>query len=228
MNTKNIVLIVDDEESIRKLLKARLEREGHVVETATCVAEAEFALGQSPNISVIVSDVKMPGKDGLTFTHEVKQKNRDMKVIVMTGHGEKSTAIQALRVGATDYLEKPFDMEEMAHAVNRAMNEAKLENENASYAQTVVNFQAAVQKTQEENPLANEWNDHEVTSSYTVLKKKWSEAFEKEYLTQVLTKHQGNVTAAAREAAVDRSNFLRLLRRHHIDAAAYRTTKKAA
>ena len=228
MNTKNIVLIVDDEESIRKLLKARLEREGHVVETATCVEEAEAALAKNQNYSVIVSDVKMPGKDGITFTRELKQKNRDMKVIVMTGHGEKSTAIQALRVGATDYLEKPFDMEEMAHSVNRALNEMKLENENASYAQTVVSFQASVQKTQEENPLANEWSDHEVTSSYTVLKKKWSEAFEKEYLTQVLTKHQGNVTAAAREAAVDRSNFLRLLRRHHIDAAAYRVTKKAA
>jgi DNA-binding NtrC family response regulator len=228
MNTKNIVLIVDDEETIRKLLKARLEREGHGVHTATCAEEAEAALEQNPNISVVVSDIKMPGKDGLTFTRDLKQKNRDMKVIVMTGHGEKSTAIQALRVGATDYLEKPFDMEEMAHSVNRAMNEAKIENENASYAQTVVNFQVAVQKTQEENPLANEWNDHEVTSSYTVLKKKWSEAFEKEYLTQVLTKHQGNVTAAAREAAVDRSNFLRLLRRHHIDAAAFRTVKKAA
>jgi transcriptional regulator with GAF, ATPase, and Fis domain len=119
-------------------------------------------------------------------------------------------------------------MEEMVHAVSRAMNERRLESENASYAQTVVSFKESVKKTQTEPSLVNEWSENEVTSSYTVLKKKWSEAFEKEYLTQVLTKHQGNVTAAAKEAAVDRSNFLRLLRRHQIDASAYRATKKAA
>ena len=105
---------------------------------------------------------------------------------------------------------------------------AKLEHENASYSQTVVNFRESVQNARPETNGEGEWADNEVTSSYTVLKKKWSEAFEKEYLTQVLTKHNGNVTAAAREAAVDRSNFLRLLRRHQIDAAAYRVGKKAA
>jgi DNA-binding NtrC family response regulator len=73
------------------------------------------------------------------------------------------------------------------------------------------------------------WAENDgVTSSYTVLKKKWSEAFEKEYLTSVLERHHGNVTAAAREAAVDRSNFLRLLRRHHIDAAVFRPQKKVS
>ncbi|NDG83815.1 MAG: response regulator [Proteobacteria bacterium] len=212
VNTKNLVLIVDDEDSIRKLLKARFEREGFAVETANDAGQAEAFLAQNPGVAVIVSDVKMPGKDGLTFTREVKQSHRNLKVIVMTGHGEKSTAIQALRIGACDYLEKPFDMEEMAHAVNRAMNEWKLENENASYVQTVVNFRESVHKTQQESGGEGEWADHEVTSSYTVLKKKWSE----------------NVTAAAREAAVDRSNFLRLLRRHQIDASTYRNVKKAA
>ena len=72
------------------------------------------------------------------------------------------------------------------------------------------------------------WADAENTSSYTVLKKKWSDVFEKEYLTGVLEKHQGNVTAAARESGVDRSNFLRLLRRHQIDAEVFRNGKKAA
>jgi len=113
MNTKNVVMIVDDEEAIRKLLKARFEREGHTVLTANDASEAGAVLAQNRNISLIVSDVKMPGKDGITFTKEVKEQHTGMKVIVMTGHGEKSTAIQALRIGASDYLEKPFDMEEM-------------------------------------------------------------------------------------------------------------------
>jgi len=238
MNTQTIVLIVDDEEAIRKLLKARFEREGLTVMTANDAAEAGAVLAQNRNISLIVSDVKMPGKDGITFTKEVKEQHKGLKVIVMTGHGEKSTAIQALRIGASDYLEKPFDMEEMTHAVNRALKERTLEKENETYAQNVVQLSAvATPDRNTETELTyvpqtsidvDTWSDKENTSSYTVLKKKWSEAFEKEYLTQVLVKHGGNVTAAAKEAAVDRSNFLRLLRRHQIDASVYRVTKKAA
>jgi DNA-binding NtrC family response regulator len=211
MNTQPIILIVDDEEPIRKLLRARFERENFIVITAGSAGEAEITLHKFPQTALVVSDVKMPGKDGITFTKETKEKFPNLKVIVMTGHGEKSTAIQALRIGASDYLEKPFDMEEMTHAVKRALNESRLEN-----------FQPTT-------PLQSDiWSEKENTSSYTVLKKKWSEAFEKEYLTQVLTKHQGNVTAAAREAAVDRSNFLRLLRRHQIDASIFRPMKKVA
>ena len=58
--------------------------------------------------------------------------------------------------------------------------------------------------------------------TYTSLKKKWSEAFEKEYLVSILGRYQGNVTSAAKEAGIDRSNFLRLLRRHQINAQNYR------
>jgi DNA-binding NtrC family response regulator len=226
MNTQPIILVVDDEEPIRKLLKARFEREGFTVMTAAHAEEAEQCLNQNASIGVVVSDVKMPGKDGLTFTKEVKSSNQSIKVIVMTGHGEKSTAIQALRIGASDYLEKPFDLEEMTHAVKRTLKEYSLEEENAQFNQSVVQMTTSV-RNQALEPI-DSWTDVENTSSYTVLKKKWSEAFEKEYLTGVLSKHHGNVTAAAKEAAVDRSNFLRLLRRHHIDASVYRNSKKAA
>ena len=58
--------------------------------------------------------------------------------------------------------------------------------------------------------------------SYTELKKRWSDSFEREYLTAILARHQGNVSAAAREAKIDRSNFLRLLRRHQLKAQEYR------
>ena len=231
MNPQPIILVVDDEESIRKLLKARFEREGLSVLTASHAGEAEYILAETGNIAVIVSDVKMPGKDGLTFTREVKDHSKAIKVIVMTGHGEKSTAIEALRIGASDYLEKPFDMEEMTHSVKRTLNEYRLEHATQG-STSAPNDTVVSMGSSREGPSArfstDMWHDHEVTSSYTVLKKKWSEAFEKEYLTQVLSKHQGNVTSAAKEAAVDRSNFLRLLRRHHIDASVYRASKKAA
>jgi two-component system response regulator AtoC len=135
MNEKITILVVDDEESIRKVLKARLEREGYTVEIASDGMMAESVLRQKPEISVVITDVKMPGKDGLTFTKEIKQQKHSPKIIVMTGHGEKSTAIEALRIGASDYLEKPFDMDEMNHAVKRVVKEFKMERENEDFVQ---------------------------------------------------------------------------------------------
>jgi DNA-binding NtrC family response regulator len=235
MNTKPTILVVDDEDTIRKLLKARFEREGFNVNTAGSAEEGSAFLASNPECAVVVTDVRMPGKDGLAFTAEIKQQFKHTKVIVMTGHGEKSTAIQALRTGASDYLEKPFDLEEMTHALKRTVNEYELEMKTEAFVHELeVRVERAEKPRQEYHATpapsisADAWSEGEVTSSYTVLKKKWSEAFEKEYLCNVLEKHQGNVTSAAKEASVDRSNFLRLLRRHHIDAAAYRSIKKAA
>ncbi len=228
MNTEPVVMIVDDEETIRKLLKARFERDGYRVVTASSAEEARSIVDSTPDLGVIVTDIRMPGKDGLTLTTEVKATHKHLKIIVMTGHGEKSTAIRALRLGATDYLEKPFDIEEMTHAVARTVNEYKLEMRNEEILATVQvgGPSASVASTPTGQDI---WAESDsLTSSYTVLKKKWSEAFEKEYLTSVLERHHGNVTAAAKEAAVDRSNFLRLLRRHQIDASVYRPLKKAS
>jgi transcriptional regulator of acetoin/glycerol metabolism len=64
--------------------------------------------------------------------------------------------------------------------------------------------------------------------NYTQLKKRWSDSFEKEYLMHVLERNNGNVTAAAKESGIDRSNFLRLLRRHGVSAQNYRGVKSAA
>ena len=132
---KHTILIVDDEESIRKLLKARFEREGFPLLIAENGTQALQVLADHPSIAVIVTDVRMPGKGGLELTQEVKKNKNSPKVIVMTGHGEKSTAIEALRFGASDYLEKPFDMEEMTHSVKRTMNEYRLEQENQDFIQ---------------------------------------------------------------------------------------------
>jgi DNA-binding NtrC family response regulator len=235
MNLNPTILVVDDEDTIRKLLKARFEREGFQVVVAGSAEEGFNTLSSNSDFAVVVTDVRMPGKDGLAFTQDIKQSFKHTKVIVMTGHGEKSTAIQALRFGASDYLEKPFDLEEMTHALKRTVNEFQLEMKNQEFVHELEERIVRAEKPQSTSGTVSPpgfsvdvWNDMENTSSYTILKKKWSEAFEKEYLCNVLEKHGGNVTSAAKEAAVDRSNFLRLLRRHHIDAANYRNAKKAA
>lgn len=125
------VLVVDDEESIRKLLKARLEREGYAVETASNADEAERVFKQGGEVGVLVTDLKMPGKDGFALMSWAKQSHSLVRVIVITGHGEKEVAVKAVRQGAADYLEKPFDMEEFTQAVSRCMREYQLERENS-------------------------------------------------------------------------------------------------
>ncbi len=122
------VLVVDDEETIRKLLKSRLEREGWEVETATGAEEAEKALNN--RFAVLITDLTMPGKDGLALMAWAKEKFQRLRVIMITGHGEKDVAIRALKLGAVDYLEKPFDLDELSLAVKRAQAEVFLENEN--------------------------------------------------------------------------------------------------
>lgn len=129
---QQLVLIVDDEEPIRKLLKARFEREGIQAVDAASGAEALDRL-KHHSVAVVVTDVKMPGMSGLELLKVIKTQTKSPKVVVMTGHGEKSTAIESLRTGASDYLEKPFDLEEMVHSVKRTLNEYRLERENEDF-----------------------------------------------------------------------------------------------
>ncbi len=131
------VMIVDDEESIRKTLKSRLEREGHNVIVATSAEEAETLLSRERNISVVITDVRMPGKDGVTLLSEQKPLHPEKKFIIMTGHGEKSTAVTALKNGASDYLEKPFEMDEILHSLKRAQYEYDLERKQENQVQTL-------------------------------------------------------------------------------------------
>jgi len=124
------VLIVDDEDTIRNLLRSRLEREGHDVTVASNADEAIVAFGKGHDVGVLITDLRMPGKDGFALMAWAKEKYPQLRVIVITGHGEKEVAVKALRQGASDYLEKPFDMDELSHAVKRGLREHQLEREN--------------------------------------------------------------------------------------------------
>ncbi len=124
------VLVVDDEETIRKLLKSRLEREGWDVGVASNADEAQAACGTGGEVGVIVTDLKMPGRDGFALMSWAKEHHPKTRVIVITGHGEKDVAVKALRQGASDYLEKPFDLDELTHSIRRCLREHQLEREN--------------------------------------------------------------------------------------------------
>ncbi len=130
MSTKNRVMVVDDEEPIRKLLKSRLEREGFEVLTASNAGEAMAQMRSQGECGVMVTDLRMPGKDGFALMEEAKGQWKNLRTVVITGHGEKEIAVKALRNGASDYLEKPFDLDELTHSVRRCLRESTLEKEN--------------------------------------------------------------------------------------------------
>jgi DNA-binding NtrC family response regulator len=130
MSMKPRVLVVDDEKTIRDILKSRLEREGFAVDTAASADEAQALFAKGGDVGTVVTDLKMPGKDGFALTAWVKEKSPLTRVVVITGHGEKDVAVKALRQGASDYLEKPFDNDQLAHAVKRCAREFELEREN--------------------------------------------------------------------------------------------------
>jgi len=116
------ILVVDDEGSIRSLIGQALEKEGYSVSVASSAEEAEKVFTQGGGFGVVVTDLRMPGKDGFYLVRNLKNKSPLTKVIVITGHGDKAAAIEAVRAGATDYIEKPFDMPLFLKSVTSAMH----------------------------------------------------------------------------------------------------------
>ena len=113
------VLLVDDEESFRRTLGKRLDKRGFVVEEAGTGQEALDKLA-SVAPDVILLDVKMPGMDGLTALHKIKEVEPLVEVIMLTGHASMEIAIRGMELGAFDYLMKPVEFEELLYKLEDA------------------------------------------------------------------------------------------------------------
>jgi two-component system response regulator HydG len=122
------VLIVDDEENLVTLFSKILRKEGYEVETAGNGWGALEILKQG-GIDLVVSDLMMPGMDGLALLAKAKEIDPALQFIVLTGVGTVETAVQAMKGGAFDYIEKPVQREEILVAVRRALDHGKLRRE---------------------------------------------------------------------------------------------------
>ena len=114
------LLIVDDEEAISWALRKAFERQGHKVGVAAS-AEAAFDLAEKLEPDVVILDVRLPGMDGLTALARLRELTNHAPIIVITAHGNLSTAVRAVEGGAFDYLAKPFDLSQALDAVARAL-----------------------------------------------------------------------------------------------------------
>ncbi|HLL22141.1 MAG TPA: sigma-54 dependent transcriptional regulator [Kofleriaceae bacterium] len=125
------VLVVDDEPALRFALAEMLGDRGHDVLEA---ADGAQALAQLADVDVVVTDLAMPGLDGIGLVREVRRRAPGVPVIVLTARGSEKSAVEAMKAGAEDYLTKPFDVEEVALAVRRAGETAGLRREAARAA----------------------------------------------------------------------------------------------
>ena len=123
------LVVIDDEPRMAEILAMVFEREGYVVRTFTDAERGLAALEEAP-ADVVVTDLKMPGVDGLEVLRRGRELDPELPVILMTAHGTVATAIEAMRNGAFDYVQKPFDNDELKALVQRALDVTRLAREN--------------------------------------------------------------------------------------------------
>ena len=122
MTDKSKVWIVDDDKSIRWVLEKALSRE-NVDITSFSQPDQVLARIQHETPDVVISDIRMPGMDGITLLEKIKQHAPDLPVIIMTAYSDLDRAVSAFREGAFEYLSKPFDVDEVVSLVKRAVRE---------------------------------------------------------------------------------------------------------
>src|SRR3954462_7340973 len=130
------ILVVDDEDGIRKILRQVLEYDGHTVQTAAGGGEALTLVEEfKPDLSFI--DVKMARMDGLEVLDRIRERDGNAIVIMISGHGTIETAVEATRRGAYDFLEKPLDTDRLMLTIRNALQHRGLELENARLRDTM-------------------------------------------------------------------------------------------
>lgn len=123
MNAKGHILAVDDDDRLRDLLKRYLTREGHDVTVAKDAASARKLMA-TMSFDLVILDVMMPGEDGLSLLKSVREKKSDTPVILLTARSLPAERIEGLKIGADDYLSKPFEPEELALRINSILKRA--------------------------------------------------------------------------------------------------------
>ena len=196
------VLVADDKESylvlFRRIVPADLE--------LVCVTNGLDAIAKltSEPFDVAVSDIRMPGADGITVLERVRAAGIDVEFVLMTAYGTIPDAVHAIKEGAADYLTKPFEPDVAIAAIERA-----LDRRAARRATGVTPAPASTEK-----PLT--------AMSYREVLSAGRDKTTREYFVALLREFQGNVTQAAERAGIERESFHRLMKRHGIRAEDYR------
>lgn len=117
----NRILLVDDEETIRYVLKEALVSEGYKVEVARDAFQAMERFKMSP-YDLIITDIKMHGMDGIQLIREIKRSGSDLKIVIITAYGSLETIKEAAKLGVAEIISKPFKIREIKDVIVRMLN----------------------------------------------------------------------------------------------------------
>ncbi|MFH1809577.1 MAG: sigma-54 dependent transcriptional regulator [Pseudomonadota bacterium] len=131
------ILVVDDERNIRRTVRMVLEGEGYRVEEAESAEAIDAVLARRP-VDLVILDVKLPGEDGLSALRRLRERLPQLPVIMVSGHASIADAVEATRLGALDFFEKPLDRDRVLLAVRNALERASLEEQVEALAQATL------------------------------------------------------------------------------------------
>ena len=114
------ILVVDDERSMRTVLRTMLRRDGYEIREADNGLRALELVREEGPFEVVLTDLKMPGIDGLELLQILAEETPETAVVILTAHGSVDSAVQAVKRGAFDYLEKPFDRQHLRDTIQKA------------------------------------------------------------------------------------------------------------
>jgi two-component system, NtrC family, nitrogen regulation response regulator NtrX len=198
------ILVVDDEMGIRELLSEILFDEGYRVHLAENAAQArDFRNRQAPDL--VLLDIWMPDVDGLSLLKEwAAQGQLTMPVIMMSGHGTIETAVEATRIGAMDFLEKPIALQKLLDAVARAITRRNAPPGQPSAGAEGERASAAPAATDAGGAMPDAWLEMPLRAA--------REQFESAYFTHHLRAENGNITRVAEKVGLERTHLYRKLK----------------
>jgi DNA-binding response OmpR family regulator len=122
MAKKNSILVVDDEDALRSVLSSELVNEGYEVRTAADGDEAIAELNKTP-FDLVLLDIKMPRVNGFEVLKHIREGNNPTKVVMLTGFADLKNAIESKKLGADDFVSKPYDLVDLLTTIERVLNE---------------------------------------------------------------------------------------------------------
>ncbi|WP_153098804.1 response regulator transcription factor EsaR [Paraburkholderia hayleyella] len=229
------ILVVDDEMGIRELLSEILSDEGHVVEAAENAQEARsFRARQEPDL--VLLDIWMPDTDGVTLLKEwAAQGLLTMPVIMMSGHATIDTAVEATRIGALNFLEKPIALQKLLKAVELGLNRQGaplpvVENEAQAEPQQLdpglIASAAALPQLSPADSIAGRIPPAQTTTiPFDIPLRDARDAFERAYFEYHLARENGSMTRVAEKTGLERTHLYRKLKQLGVNLAISKPVK---
>ena len=145
------VLVVDDNKELREILEEFLKSDGHYVEGSPNGRDALERHQKSP-FDLIITDLNMPEISGMELIKTIRKENQDTEFVIITGYASMDSAVEAVRIGAFDYIVKPFRMEELHVVVKNAREKVGLKKLNARLVQTLQSFYDEMDRYRKKKP----------------------------------------------------------------------------